>query len=131
MFIKNIDAKKYEEATIGVKVNSNTNLKDVKEQDLAALNKKALSIDFEFITRYLSQKDKKVAEILIGGNVLFLGENYKKILEGWKKNKKLPDDISLQVINLIFNKCSKKAILLSDDLQLPSPIPLPFATKKE
>jgi predicted nicotinamide N-methyase len=131
MNIKSIDAKKHEEVTAGVKVNSNTNLKEIKEHNLAALNKKCLLIEFEFITQYLSQKDKKVAEILIDGDVFFVDDNYKKILESWKKDKKLPEDVSLQVINVIFNKCSKKAIMLSDDLQLPSPIPLPFARKKE
>lgn len=131
MNIKTINAKKHEEVTLGVKVNSNTNLKEVKEHNLVALNKKCLLIEFEFITRYLSQKDKKIAEILINGEVFFVNEKYKKILEDWKKDKKLPENISLQVINVIFNKCSKKAIMLSDDLNLPSPIPLPFAKKRE
>ena len=131
MNINGIVAKKSEEATLGVKVNTNTNLKDVKEHDLSPLNQKCLSIDFEFTTKYVSSKEKKVAEFVISGDVLFLDENYKKILEQWKKEKKLPDDISLQVINVVFNKCLKKAILLSDDLQLPSPIPIPVAKKKE
>jgi hypothetical protein len=131
MNISGIEAKKYEEASVGVKVNTNTNLKDVREHDLAPLDQKCLSIDFEFVTAYMSQKDKKIAEIIISGDVLFLEEDYKKILAQWKKDKKLPDDISLQVINVVFNKCLKKAILLSDDLQLPSPIPIPVARKKE
>lgn len=131
MNIKSIDAKKYEEVTSGIKVNSNTNLKEVKEHDLKSLNKKALSIEFEFITRYLSEREKKVAEILISGDVILVDDKYKKILEDWKKDKKLPEDINIQVINVIFNKCSKKSIMLSDDLQLPSPVPLPFARKKE
>jgi len=131
MNIKSIDAKKYEEVTSGIKVNSNTNLKEVKEHDLKALSKKALSIEFEFITRYLSEREKKVAEILISGDVILVDDKYKKILEDWKKDKKLPEDINIQVINVIFNKCSKKSIMLSDDLQLPSPVPLPFARKKE
>ena len=131
MNISCIVAKKYEEANIGVKVNTNTDLKDVKEHDLAPLEQKCLSIDFEFSTNYVSQKDKKIAEIIISGDVLFLEEDYKKILLQWKKDKKLPEEISLQVINVVFNKCLKKAILLSDDLQLPSPLPLPVARKKE
>jgi predicted nicotinamide N-methyase len=129
--ISGIDAKKFQEAAIGVKVNTNTNLKDVKEHSLAPLDKKCVSVDFEFSTNYVSQKDKKVADIIITGDVLFLDEGYKKIIDMWKKEKKLPDDVSLQVINVVFNKCLKKAILLSDDLQLPSPIPIPVAKKKE
>jgi len=131
MNINGIEAKKSEEATVGVKVNTNTNLKDVREHDLAPLDKKCLSVDFEFVTTYLSPKEKKIAEITVSGDVLFLDEDYKKILAQWKKDKKLPEDVSLQIINVVFNKCLKKAILLSDDLQLPSPIPIPVARKKE
>jgi hypothetical protein len=129
--IKGIEAKKNEDAMMGVKVNTNTNLKDVKEHDLSPIDKKCLSIDFEFVTAYVSPQDKKIAEIIVSGDVLFLDEKYKKILEQWNKDKKLPEDVSLQVINVVFNKCLKKAILLSDDLQLPSPIPIPVARKKE
>ena len=130
MNISGIEAKKKEEAMMGVKVNTNTNLKDVKEHNLDPLDKKCLSIDFEFVTSYLSPKDKSIAEIVISGDVLFLDNDYKKIIEKWNKDKKLPENISLQVINVVFNKCLKKAILLSDDLQLPSPIPIPVARKQ-
>ena len=131
MSINNIDAKKHAEVSVGVKVSNNTNLKDVKEQNLPGFEKKALLIEFEFSTQYLAPKDKKVAEFIIGGHVLVVDDKYKEIIESWKKNKKLPDDIGIQVVNVIFNKCSKKAIILSDDLQLPSPVPLPFAKKNE
>ena len=130
MNISGIEAKKKEEAMMGVKVNTNTNLKDVKEHSLDPLDKKCLSINFEFVTSYLSPKDKKIAEIVISGDVLFLDNDYKKIIEKWNKDKKIPEDVSLQVINVVFNKCLKKAILLSDDLQLPSPIPIPVAKKQ-
>jgi hypothetical protein len=131
MSIESINAKKQSEVAGGVKVNSNTNIKEVKEQKLPGLSKNALLVDFEFITNYTDDKDKKIAEFIIGGNVLVVDDKYKEALELWKKTKKLPEDMSIEVINVIFNKCSKKAILLSDDLQLPSPVPLPFAKKKQ
>jgi hypothetical protein len=131
MSIDNIEAKKHAEVTVGVKVNSNTNLKNVKEQSLPGFDKKALLIEFEFSTQYLAPKDKKVAEFIIGGHVLVIDDKYKEILDSWKKDKKLPDEIGIQVVNVIFNKCTKKAIILSDDLQLPSPVPLPFAKKNK
>ena len=94
MNISGIEAKKKEDANIGVKVNTNTDLKDCKEHDLAPLNKKCLSIDFEFATTYMSKDDKKIAEIIVSGDVLFFDENYKKILEQWEKEKKLPDALN-------------------------------------
>lgn len=129
--IESIDAKKLDQIAGGVKVNSNTNLTNVKEEQIPGFGKKALIVQFEFITQYMSQAEKKVAEFLIGGNVLLVDDKHKEILESWKKDKKIPEEVGIQVINVIFNKCAKKAIMLSDDLQLPSPVPLPFAKKSE
>lgn len=131
MSIKAIDAKKIEEIVGAIKVNSNTNLKEIKEQDLPALNKKGLSVEFEFKTQYVSNKNKPVAEINISGNVLFIDPQQDKILKDWKKDKKLPDDINLQILNAILRRSVIKALALSEDLQLPPPIALPFAKKQE
>jgi len=131
MSIKAIDAKKLEEIAGAIKVNSNTNLKEIKEQDLPALNKKGLSVEFEFKTQYVSNKNKPVAEINISGNVLFIDPQQDKILKDWKKDKKLPDDINLQILNAILRRTVIKALTLSEDLQLPPPIALPFAKKQE
>ena len=94
-------------------------------------DKKALVVDFEFITKYTDSNEKEIANFLISGDVLVVDNKQKEIMEAWKKDKQLPEDTSIEVINVIFNKCSKKAIILSDDLQLPSPVPLPFAKKKQ
>jgi len=131
MSISTIDAKKYEEVTGPVKVNSNTNLKEIKEQDLPALNKKGLSINFEFKTQYINDKNKTLAEIIIGGDVFFIDNEQDKILKEWKKDKKLPDEVNLQIINAVLRKGITKALNLSEELQLPPPIILPFAKKQQ
>jgi len=71
-----------------------------------------------------------LAEIIIKGNVLFLDSRYRKILSSWKKNKKLPEDVNLQLINAVLRRCLIRALDLSEELQLPPPIALPFARKK-
>lgn len=121
MNIKTIEAKKHEEITGAVKVNSNMNITDVKEQDLPLLKSRGLSIEFDFKTKYIGDKDKNMAEINIDGNVIFMGEESEKILKSWKKDKTIPADVKFQVIRIVSDKCSKKAIMLSDDLQLPPP----------
>jgi len=131
MSISTIDAKKYEEVTGPVKVNSNTNLKEVREQDLPALNKKGLSISFEFKTQYINDKNKTLAEIIIGGDIFFIDNEQDKILKEWKKDKKLPDEVNLQIINAVLRKGITKALNLSEELQLPPPIILPFAKKQQ
>jgi len=132
MNLKAIEAKKHAEITGPLRVNSNMNITNVKEQDLPALNDKGLSIEFDFKTAYVGEKNKNIAEINIDGNVIFIGKEKEKVLKDWKKDKTLPQDVKLQVIGLVSDKCSKKAILLSDDLQLPPPpLMLPQARRPE
>ncbi len=131
--IKTIDAKKHKDITGGqLKVNNNTNLLEVKEQDLPGLDKKGLGIDFLFRTTYrLSDEKTPVAEIIIGGTTFYVDAKQKKIVDEWKKNKTLGDEVNLQVINAILRKCITKSLNLSEELQLPPPIGLPFASKKK
>jgi hypothetical protein len=128
--IKNINAKRYAKPERRIRVNNNTKLKEVKEQNLSALKKKGLSVGFEFKTTYVSSMNKPLAEIIINGNVLFLDKRHRKILSNWKKNKKLPEDVNLQLVNAVLRKCLLRALDLSEELQLPPPIALPFARKR-
>jgi hypothetical protein len=128
--LKMMEGKKHEEITGAVKVNSNMNITNVEEQELPALKTKGLSIEFEYRTKYIDEKNKNLAEINIDGNVIFVDDEQEKILKDWKKDKKLSEDVKFQVIRIVSDKCSKKAILLSDDLQLPPP-PFIITTAKQ
>jgi hypothetical protein len=131
--LSKMEAKKLEDITGAVRVNSGMNVTDVKEISLPAFKTKGLSIEFEYRTKYVGDKNNKnMAEINIDGNVIIVGEDQEKILKEWKKDKSLADDIRFEVIRVVSDKCSKKAILLSDDLQIPPPpLMLPQAFKQE
>jgi hypothetical protein len=110
-----------------VKVNSAPRIMDVKEVSVPNLSKKALSIDFEFMTRY----DPDFASITIKGSIMYLADSNKAILGEWKKDKRLPEKVSLEVLNYLFRRCLLKASLLAEDLQLPPPMPMPRITPKK
>jgi hypothetical protein len=129
--IKSIDASKQEEVAGSVKVNSNTNIKDIKEQELPAIRQRGLAISFEFKTEYVNDKNKAVAQITIGGDAFYIDEQLDRIVKEWKKDKKLPDDVNIQILNSVLRKAIVKALNLSEELQLPPPIALPFASKKQ
>jgi len=128
-----MEAKKIEEIKGAVRVNSGMNITDIKELSLPAFKAKGLSIEFEYRTKYLDDKtEKNIAEINIDGNVIFVGDENEKVLKEWKKDKSIADDVKFEVIRVVSDKCSKKAIFLSDDLQLPPPpLMLPQAFKEE
>lgn len=129
--LREIDAKRIEDLVGGIKVNNNTNVKDIKETEIFSINKKGLSISFEYRTEYVNEKNKKFAEINIVGDVFFIDDAQDKILRDWKKDKRIPDDVNIQIINTILRKCVTKALSISEELNLPPPVALPFASKKE
>lgn len=114
-----------------IKINNNVSIKDIKEQELSlgTLKQKALKFEFTFNTKY----EPNFANINLEGFVLYIikPEQIKEIIENWKKNKKLPKDITMPILNTVLSKCNIQALIMSKDLNLPSPIPLPKVEEKE
>jgi hypothetical protein len=118
-----------------VKVSTKMNILDVREEKTKIMNDKdVLSCGFEFLIQYLGVEDHKenVADIRFEGNVLCLVDpkDTKKIIEDWKK-KELPQDLRLKVMNAVLAKCNVKALVLEDEIGLPSHLPLPKFKSKE
>ncbi len=130
MNINSIEAVKKGKIERGLKVNNQTSITDVIEQDLAGLGKKGLRIIFVYKTTY-TVNNADVALIKMTGEVMYVGDDLENIKNSWNSNKKLPETIDVQVINHILRKGVTKSLVLSEELQLPPPISLPFASKKK
>lgn len=91
-----------------------------------------LRVDFEFSITY----GNSLGKISIEGDVIFSDtkEIVDETLKSWSGNKKLPISINEEIHKFIYSKSIVKGLEMSDNLNLPAPIPLMpknmFAPKK-
>ncbi len=106
-----------------IKINNNVSIKNVEEMDFSVEGKKGLRFTFDFSCSY----EPDLGNINVEGQVLFVDE--KSIVEevetSWKKNKKIPMDVMEQIVNAALHKGNIQAIKVSEEVNLPSPLPLP------
>lgn len=124
--LKKIHAERSPEFKRGA-VNTNIEFTDIVKEKIELINNEALRISFLFDVVYTEAQNKelKLGQIVFEGDILFSAdkEESKNILKSWK-DKKIPDEIRLQMINLVLKRCSTKAFNLEEDLNLPYHIPL-------
>lgn len=108
-----------------VNIKNNVTIKDVQERnlDFGDKSQSALKFIFEFSSKY----DPNLGEIVLVGDVLFMDSSgkVKEILDGWKKDKGVPKDVMTGILNTVLTKCNIEALILSQKVNLPPPIPLP------
>lgn len=120
-----IDVEKKESKGGKVNIRNNVTVKDIIETDISLGTQKQNAI--KFIFEFSSSYEPNIGNITFGGDVLFIesAENTKKILDRWKKNKTTEQAIMSNVLNTVLSKCNVQALILSQEVNLPSPIPLP------
>jgi len=122
---KEIKVRKEEGVKGKINIKNNVIITDVKEQDLSLGDKSqsALKFVFEFSSKY----DPDCGEITLVGDLLFMESSAKtkEILAGWKKSKNIPKDVMAGILNTVLTKCNIEALVLSQRVNLPPPIPLP------
>ena len=108
-----------------VNINNNVGIKEVKKTNfsLGASNQNGLRFIFEFTSKY----EPSLGSIFISGEVIFVGDekDVESIFSEWEKSKTIPKPVLGNVLNTILNKCNVQALILSQTMNLPSPIPLP------
>jgi len=107
-----------------INIKNNVAIKNISESKLAIdAKKKALKFDFVYTSSY----EPGVGLIEIGGETIFLTDEKvaKETLSKWKKEKKASAQIMRDLMNHILTRCNVEAIVLSKDINLPAPIPLP------
>ena len=111
-----------------ISVNSTPIIKDIEESKAGPAGiKNIITVQFEFKTIY----EPNIGNISLSGELLYQTDKIKDILKEWKKNKRLPSEVAVPILNAIFRRCLSKIISLSEDLQLPPPIRFPVVKQKE
>ena len=120
-----LSAEKKEAAKGKIDINNNVSIKDVVEDDLT-LGKDKQNV-IKFIFEFTSNYEPSIGKILFEGELLYLEEpkKVKELLSGWKKDKKIPKEIMAGLLNSILTKCNIQALILSQEINLPAPIPMP------
>lgn len=112
-------------------IRNNVQIKDVQKADLflGKSKQESLKISFEYTSIY----EPKAGKVLLLGDVVAVdeAEKVKEATDSWKKNKKLPKEMMAPILNSILSKCTIQAILLTKEVGLPSPVPLPKVQAKE
>ncbi|RLF49294.1 MAG: hypothetical protein DRN20_02540 [Thermoplasmata archaeon] len=62
--------------------------------------------------------------IKIEGMIVYQGDA-DNVYQTWRKSGQLPDDVATEIHTTIINNCIPEAMMLSRDLRLPPPLPLP------
>ena len=121
-----LSAEKGELAKGKIDINNNVSIKDIKEDDFSFGKDKKQNV-LRFIFEFTSKYEPNVGNILFEGELLYMEEPKmaKEILADWKKDKRLSKDLMAGLLNTILTKCNVQALILSQQVNLPSPIPLP------
>jgi len=128
---RKIEVEKKTDAKGKINISNNVSIKGVEEAQLSlgANKQNALRLKFEFHTKY----EPDMGKIFLVGDVVYMGTEkiLKETLKEWKDSKKIPDSISREILGTVLEKCNIQAIVLSRDINLPTPVPLPKIQPKK
>lgn len=104
-----------------VNISSDIKIESVEESKLS-IDKPCLKINFNFEVKY----DPNIGSVSLGGHIFYLEspDKIKNVVKDWKSSKKLPDVMSLEVLNTILTKCNIESLVLAEKINLPPQIPL-------
>ena len=120
-----IDVEKKSSQKGKVNISNNVSLTNIEKVNLNFVDDKnnALKMSFTFESKF----DPDMGYIKLLGEVIFMAEKKKAedLLKQWEKDKKIEPEVMTVVLNNVLNKCNIEALILSKEIGLPAPIPLP------
>lgn len=118
------------EEKIKIQIRNDVLITNLEEEKLPTGKSKADGLRFDF--KYSLKYEPSVGEIELIGFVYYLDDlaEIKTILKNWKKDKKLPPELTTNIVNTILFKGNIKALSLSQEINLPPHLAMPTVNPK-
>ncbi len=106
-----------------INISNNILVTDVKKHDFKLSGQESVRIEFKFTADY----NPNIGSIVIEGETIIVDQPKKleEVLNQWKKDKKLPDDVLAQVMNNLLTKCNVEALVVGREVGLPPTLNMP------
>ena len=129
---KKFDVERTGVPTGKINISNNVSIKNVEEKQLA-LGSKEPQDGLIFTFEYNASFEPNLGKITLVGEIVYIEDPkmVKDIAKSWKKDKKIEPSIMKGILNNVLSKCTVQALILSQELNLPSPIPLPQVTSEQ
>ncbi len=127
--ITKISGERKKESFDKLNIKSNLEISDIKEDKInVGKEQNVLKISFNFTVNY----EPDVANLGLSGYIYYLEEDkkMKEILNNWKSKKTLDRKLMERLFTAILTRCNIKALILSQDLNLPPHIRLPVVVSQ-
>lgn len=115
--IKSIDAERFSERTEkkkNVRIDHNSSVTKIEQID-----KSTAEINFRFTASYSG-----MGRIELEGKLKHRG-GPSDLAKKWRNKNQMPNEIANEVHSAIISNCIPQSVLISREIQLPPPIPLP------
>ena len=113
-----------------IDIKNNVAIKDVQKADFkfGSASQQGLKFIFEFTSKYTPD----FGEVLLTGEVLYLADDKttRQILDEWASSKKISKELMSGILNTVLARCNIQAWVLSKEVNLPPPIPMPQIGKE-
>lgn len=117
-----------------INISNNIGITDVSNAEVNFGGDANAGVKFGF--SFSSVYEPNVGKIQLEGEVIAMEKKamVDEVIAAWKGKKPLPQSMMSGILNTVLNKCNIEALILSKDINLPSPVPLPkvnVQTRKE
>lgn len=115
-----------------VEINLSPKVEEVRLGEIKTPSGKVNGIEVLFTYQIGYRPD--IARASISGMVFYLPpqkEKIDEILDNWEKEKKIPPEMFAEIVNFITNEVTPLLMLISKEMRIPYPIPVPRVSIKQ